>query len=203
MQITRTALICDDDLLVRQLATAALAEGGYHCFSAASEGEALALFEEQAVDVILMDIYLGDSNGIDGVRRLRALPGGTDVPVIFLTGSVEQRDVEACLSDEVSASAYLNKPLVWQTLPTLCDSLLDSGDIQTPAKPDQQVDCLILGLGRVRQMLGSLVISEETRTENGQGNPNFGLMVQLNVAHKALQDVEAGLLQVLPATKID
>ena len=201
MQANRTALICDDDFMVRELATSALKDEGYHCLQAACEKEALAYFNDRAVDVVLMDIYLGDSNGIDCVRRIRSMPGGTDTPVVFITGSIEPLDIKACLEDEVDASAYLNKPLVWATLPALCNSLITSSEIQSKilkSGPDnEKLDHLMAGLGHVSQMLGKVVASEEAQVNSAHGNPNLGVLVQLNVAHRALQDIESGLSELL------
>jgi len=207
MQGKRTVLICDDDFLARELAASALKGGGYHCLLAATEQEAVAYFADQAVDVVLMDIYLEGSNGIDCVRRLRSMPGGTDTPVIFVTGSIEPLDVQACLKDEIDASAYLNKPLVWETLPALCDSLVVSSEIKAKilksGPHSEKLDHLMSGLGHVSQMLGKVVASEEARIKHAQGNPNLGVLVQLNVAHRALLDIEGGLRTVLTAQSED
>jgi CheY-like chemotaxis protein len=203
----RTVLICDDDFLARELAANALQGEGYYCLQAACEQEALAHFNDRAVDVVLMDIYLGQSNGIDCVRRIRSMPRGTDTPVVFITGSIEPLDVEKCLKDEIAASAYLNKPLVWETLPALCNSLIVSSEIKSKilksGPHSEKLDHLMRGLGHVRQMLGKVGASEEARVKCTDSNPNLGVLVQINVAHRALLDIERGLSEVLIAPSED
>lgn len=55
-------------------------------------------------DLIFLDIYMGELNGIDTARRLRKL--GVEAPIIFLTASPDF----ALESYEVEASGYLLKP---------------------------------------------------------------------------------------------
>ena len=197
----RTVLICDDDSLVRQLAAGVLENQGYECLVAASQLEALSLFTNHAVDVVLMDIYLGDGNGIDCVRKIRSMPAGDETPVIFITGSLEPMDVEACLDDKIGASAYLHKPLVWETLPALCNALVVSTKIRSEllaAAPEvQDRGSLLEGLHHVGEMLGQVIASEEARSRYTQSSPNLGVLAQLNVAVQALKDVEGGLRQLL------
>ncbi|MEH6517822.1 MAG: response regulator [Halioglobus sp.] len=207
MREPQTILICDDDYLVRELAARALESHQYRCLAACSEHEAMELFDNQRVDVVLMDIYLGEGNGIDCVRRIRALPSGKNVPVVFLTGSVDPLDVSACLDKEVNASAYLNKPLVWETLPALCNSLITSAYIQEKLYDDSssmaKLEIVVQGIHHVGRMLEQVVTSEEDRALENQDNSNLAVHVQLRVACAALGDLEIGLKSAIDGFDAD
>ncbi len=70
---TTTALVVDDVGIVRQLAFRLLSEAGMRVFEAASAAEALEVLEmaRGRVDLVLVDVILGDVNGVDLVRLIR------------------------------------------------------------------------------------------------------------------------------------
>ncbi len=69
----RTALVVDDVGVVRQLAFRLLSEAGFRVFEAANAVEALEVLEmaRGRIDLILVDVVLGDVNGVDLVRLIR------------------------------------------------------------------------------------------------------------------------------------
>lgn len=84
--------ICEDDPSIRRLLSQALRFSGHEVMSAHNGGEALRLFgADTAVDVLVMDIGLPDSDGRDVTQALRS--AGQHAPVIFLTalGAVHDR----------------------------------------------------------------------------------------------------------------
>jgi two-component system response regulator MprA len=75
-------LVVEDDAELRKLLSRALAEEGFDVTAARSGGEALRI-EPSAVDVVVLDVGLPDSDGRDICRALRAR--GSAAPVLFLT----------------------------------------------------------------------------------------------------------------------
>ncbi|MGH7630051.1 MAG: response regulator [Gemmatimonadales bacterium] len=69
----KTALVVDDVGIVRQLAFRLLSEAGFRVFEAASALEALEVLEmaRGRVDLVLVDVVLGEVNGVDLVRLIR------------------------------------------------------------------------------------------------------------------------------------
>jgi two-component system, sensor histidine kinase and response regulator len=84
-------LVVDDNEQNRALVEATLDAEGHTAIVASSGGEALAAFQREIPDCVLLDVRMPGMDGFAVCERLRALPGGADVPIIFLTAL---RDVE-------------------------------------------------------------------------------------------------------------
>ncbi len=72
-----------------------------------------ASFEKDKYDIIILDIYMGDVNGIDVARKIRRTD--TEVALAFCTSSNEF----ASETYEVSAKYYLNKPISQDKVTTM------------------------------------------------------------------------------------
>lgn len=98
-------LIVEDDPALRLLTARALRDYGYDVATAATGAEMGVMLEAAKVDLIVLDIMLPGTNGIELLRRLRK---ESEVPVIFVSarGSEEDR----VLGLELGADDYLPKP---------------------------------------------------------------------------------------------
>jgi two-component system, sensor histidine kinase and response regulator len=83
-------LVVDDNEANRALARDTLEAEGYRVFLASSGQEALAAFPLHAPDCVLLDVRMPGLDGFEVCKRMRALPGGADTPIVFWT---ELRDV--------------------------------------------------------------------------------------------------------------
>src|SRR5690606_1770934 len=102
-------LVVDDNAQNRALVQATLEDEGYDVFLASSGEEGLALFEAHDPDCLLLDVRMPGMDGPTLCRRVRELPQGKDVPVVFLTAL---RDVDTF--DEARAAGgddFLTKPV--------------------------------------------------------------------------------------------
>jgi two-component system OmpR family response regulator len=101
----KSILIVEDDPALRMLTARALRDHGYDVRSAATGAEMWAMLEDHGADLIVLDIMLPGTSGIDLLRRLRK---DSDTPVIFVSarGSEEDR----VLGLELGADDYLPKP---------------------------------------------------------------------------------------------
>jgi two-component system sensor histidine kinase/response regulator len=86
-----TVLVVDDNSENRALARATLEDEGYRVVLATTGVEAIAAAEAEHPDCILMDVRMPALDGIAACERIRALPGGDTIAVIFVTA---QRDVD-------------------------------------------------------------------------------------------------------------
>jgi signal transduction histidine kinase len=101
-------LVVDDNAANRALAQATLEDEGYAVVLAASGDAGLAAFVDHPPDCVLLDIRMPGMDGFTACRRIRELPGGADVPIVFLTA---QRDVETFDRAQLAGSDdFLTKP---------------------------------------------------------------------------------------------
>jgi len=85
----------EDDASLQNLVRAALEHlGGYEVHTAADAEQALAAARQCAPQLLLLDLDLPGSNGIEALRALRRIDGLQDVPVIFLTAVAEPKILE-------------------------------------------------------------------------------------------------------------
>jgi len=100
-------LIIDDDQSVCLLLQQILETGGYHVTAAATGEQGMAALKRQEYPVVLLDMHLPDSFGLDLIARIHEQ--NADASVIVITGfaSVETA-VQAIKS---GAYDYLQKPL--------------------------------------------------------------------------------------------
>jgi len=64
---------------------------------------------EDGPRVVLLDVKLPLVDGIEVLRRLKADPDTHRIPVVMLTSSAEDRDLQACY--ELGANSYIVKPV--------------------------------------------------------------------------------------------
>ena len=101
-------LIVDDNEANRALAAATLEGEDYELELCSSGPEAIAAFTARAPDCILLDIRMPGMTGIEVCEKIRALPGGAETPIVFLTA---QRDVDTFdAASKVGGDDFLTKP---------------------------------------------------------------------------------------------
>jgi len=103
-----SVLVVDDNAENRALAKATLEDEGFTVELAANGEEALAAFARSAPDCVLLDVRMPGMDGIAVCHAMRALPGGRDVPILFVTA---QRDVETFdRARDAGGDDYITKP---------------------------------------------------------------------------------------------
>jgi CheY-like chemotaxis protein len=105
-----TVLIVDDDVRNVFALTSALELHGLTVLYADNGHEGIRLLTEHPdIDVVLMDAMMPDIDGNETTRRIRALPQGRDLPVVFLTAKAMPGDRESSLA--AGATDYVTKPV--------------------------------------------------------------------------------------------
>ncbi|RDE05043.1 response regulator [Sphingomonas aracearum] len=100
-----TILLVEDDPPLRTLTTRALQENGFIVRPASAAPEMWLALEAGPVDLVLLDIMLPGTSGIDLCRALRAK---SDVPIIFVSAKGSETDRVVGL--ELGADDYIAKP---------------------------------------------------------------------------------------------
>ncbi len=104
-------MIIEDDEGIRLVLRTALEDEGYEVLECETGEQALTLAQDEAADVVLVDLRLPGIHGLDVVRSLRAT---SRVPIIVVTAQVDSHDVVAGL--EAGADDYVTKPFVTKEL---------------------------------------------------------------------------------------
>jgi two-component system, sensor histidine kinase and response regulator len=104
-----TVLVVDDNLQNREVAEGHLVGAGYRVIQAEGGVEALAILVASRPDLVLLDVLMPGMDGYETCRRIRGLPDGNDVPVLFLTALGDLETHRAAM--ESGADDFLTKPL--------------------------------------------------------------------------------------------
>jgi two-component system phosphate regulon response regulator PhoB len=107
-------LVVDDEPDITALVAYHLAKAGYQVTTATSGPEALRLADEQAPDLVVLDLMLPGLSGYEVLEAMRRRPQTQDVGVILLTARREEADRIRGLS--LGADDYLVKPFAPQEL---------------------------------------------------------------------------------------
>jgi len=114
----RIVIAEDDDRLAAAVEQSLQADGRFVVVGRAAGGEeAVRLVEQEAPDIVLMDIGMPGLDGIAATRAIRARDAGQHV--VIYTGSDEYDDVAR--ADSAGAAGYLHKSAL--TSPELGDAL--------------------------------------------------------------------------------
>ncbi|MEW5940473.1 MAG: response regulator transcription factor [Chloroflexota bacterium] len=98
-------LVVDDEKPLRDFVRRNLEARGYKALTAANGLEALALFENEQAELVILDIMMPHLDGLETTRRIRAV---SRVPIIILTAMGDEADKVRAF--DLGADDYLTKP---------------------------------------------------------------------------------------------
>lgn len=102
-------LVVDDNAQNRALVEATLQDEGHIVRLASSGQEALALFEAELFDCVLLDVKMPGMDGLTLCRHLRAHARGAELPILFLTALRDVDTFDAAL--RAGGDDFLVKPV--------------------------------------------------------------------------------------------
>jgi len=118
-----TIFVVDDSDTNLAMAEEAL-EDHYNVMTLPSAAKMFSLLEKIKPDLILLDIEMPEMNGFEALERLKINKSWVDIPVIFLTGTVDASVKER--SAKLGAAGIVTKPFT-------ADALLDRVNAQLSA----------------------------------------------------------------------
>jgi len=109
-------LIAEDVEENLMLAKIRLTRKGHTVIEARNGHEAVAAFEREKPDIVLMDVHMPEMDGLEAARRIREMEGNTaePVPILALTASVMKQEQKICM--EAGMSAVIGKPVSFDEL---------------------------------------------------------------------------------------
>ena len=148
-------LVVDDDALSRRSVRAMLERGYYQVETAEGGAEALALLPSYQPELVLLDIQMPGMDGLEVCRRIRELPNGDLLPIIFLTAD-ERPDVHS-LAFRAKGDDFLRKPVLQGELIVRIRSLMRLKRLQ--AEIQEERDSL-LDLQKQREQLFHFIVHD-------------------------------------------
>jgi two-component system KDP operon response regulator KdpE len=102
-----TILVVDDEAVVRRVLGDALAQAGHAVRTAGSGEAALAALKEEPADLVLLDLQLGDADGVEVMQAIRERWPQTQIIILTAHGSMSS----AIAAVRNEAADYLLKPI--------------------------------------------------------------------------------------------
>jgi CheY-like chemotaxis protein len=123
-------LVVDDEVTLRRVISIVLEQAGHRVFTAASGNEALAVLAKEKIDLVISDIVMPETDGIELVREIRT--NFPQMKIISMSGGGNYLTAALCLklADQMGASGILSKPFTPAQLLESVDHALAS-----PQKP--------------------------------------------------------------------
>lgn len=175
-EIAAHVLLVDDDPNLRMIVSDRLSSSGYRVSQASSLEEALALLDRESHELLLLDIYLPDQTGLEGLRAIRAQHPALPVIVMTAHGTIDIA-VEAM---KEGAYEFVTKPLDFKRLGLLVERAIERGELRTEInylrratdEPFTDIVGKRTGLKRVMDLVEKVAGSDTTillRGETGTG----------------------------------
>jgi two-component system nitrogen regulation response regulator NtrX len=105
--MAETILIVDDEPGIIQSLQGILTDEGFEVMAAGGGLKALDIMKETIPDIVLLDIWMPDIDGIETLKRIRALYPGLQVIMISGHGTIET----AVKATKLGAYDFIEKPL--------------------------------------------------------------------------------------------
>ncbi|MDM0072217.1 two-component system response regulator CreB [Variovorax sp. J31P207] len=101
-------LIAEDESGIADTLQYVLRTDGFVPVWCATAAQAIAQFTAEPPALAILDVGLPDMNGFELFKRLQALPGGAQVPMLFLTARSDE--IDRVVGLELGADDYIAKP---------------------------------------------------------------------------------------------
>jgi len=118
----RNILVVEDNIINQKLVQVLLTNKGFNVFTAIDSKEAMSVLNKSKLDLILMDIQLPGTNGLDLTKMIKADPKTKDIKIVALTAYAMQTDEEKAKS--AGCEAFISKPFDTEELPKTIEELL-------------------------------------------------------------------------------
>ena len=127
-------LVVDDEKPLREFVRRNLEVRGYKVLTASNGLEALAILQNESIQLVIMDIMMPHMDGLEATRRLRQ---ESVVPVIILTAMGEEADKVRAF--DLGADDYLTKPFGVGELLGRVKAVLRRADWSEPATSEERI----------------------------------------------------------------
>ena len=201
--MSNIVLIADDDDSLRHILAATLEKAGYDTLKARNGSETLAVVKSADIDVILLDIWLGDANGLELIEEIQKYNNTASIIIITAHGTT-QTAIDAA---KQRAYGYLTKPIDQKQLLDLvaraAAATNQTKNLKTSVLPDVDRQGRMVGQSPAMQevylKIGRAAVSDETVLVLGESGTGKELVAQLihqnsHRAHNPFVVVDCGAM---------
>jgi DNA-binding response OmpR family regulator/tetratricopeptide (TPR) repeat protein len=107
--MTTRILLAEDNARLAAMLQIFLESLGHQVISAPDGTAALAFLQEGTIDLVILDLKLPGTSGVEVLQRMRRSPSWKEIPVIVMTG-VYRGSSYAAAAEKLGVKAYLEKP---------------------------------------------------------------------------------------------
>ncbi len=160
MKINARVLLVEDEPSIADNIKYALNTASFEVIAAASGMQALSIFKEQSIDLVILDIGLPDIDGFEVCRQIRDV---SQVPLLFLTARSDE--IDRVVGLEMGADDYICKPFSPRELVARVKTNLRRYQAQLSTPPTKNEKLLLNNEDRSVYFYGQLL--KVTRYEFG------------------------------------
>ena len=179
-------LVVDDEVSIQETLEMFFAEKGHEVFKAGNGQDAMALFNRHAPDVVVLDIRLPDTSGLDLLGRMQKQ--GIPSKIIMITAF---HDMETTIQAmKLGAYDYVQKPLDAEEMERAVDRALCvlAVDRETPSPEKSESTNTDVIIGKSKQMRGIFkligLLCQNRATVLIQGETGTGKELIARVIHR-------------------
>jgi two-component system nitrogen regulation response regulator NtrX len=168
-------LVVDDEQGIRQVLQDVLGDEGHQVVTVEDGFQALEILEKEAVDLVILDVWLPNMGGIDVLKRVRK--GWPDIEVVVISGHANIN--MAVQAVKIGAFDFLEKPLSLDKTITVVENALKLEELKRENRSLKESiffeDEMIgsgEGMGKVKELIDQSAGSEARILilgENGTG----------------------------------
>ena len=105
----KTVLIIEDEADAADLFAEMMRVSGFRVLKTTRSAPALAMMTTEKPDVVILDIMMPETSGLDILREMRVTPELETIPVVVVSAKSMPVDIKTGM--EAGASTYLTKPV--------------------------------------------------------------------------------------------
>ena len=132
-------LVVDDEKPISDIIKFNMAKEGYEVLTAFDGKEALAVFEAESPDILILDLMLPEIDGLEVARTIRKT---SNVPIIVL--SAKDTEFDKVIGLEIGADDYVTKPFSNRELQARVKALLRRSEFAADSQLENEADTEIV-----------------------------------------------------------
>ena len=132
-------LVVDDEKPISDIIKFNMAKEGYEVLTAFDGKEALAIFEAESPDILILDLMLPEIDGLEVARTIRKT---SNVPIIVL--SAKDTEFDKVIGLEIGADDYVTKPFSNRELQARVKALLRRTELTVESQTESTSDSEIV-----------------------------------------------------------